>query len=717
MLFHLLDVPRVPSELQASQAVLAQPFPSSSASHGNSVYTEINLGQRQLCRISEPDFPPALPHAKLRPPMAYTVLARRYRSNTFDDVVGQNHVAQTLKKAITTGRIAHAYLFTGTRGVGKTSMARIMAKALNCLASDGPTPTPCLKCASCIAIARGDDIDVIEIDAASNTQVEKTRDVIIDNAQFRPARSRFKIYIIDEVHMLSKASFNALLKTMEEPPEHVKFILATTEIEKVLPTILSRCQRYDFRNIPTREIADHLRSICKDEKIQADEDALMLVAKAGAGSMRDSLSLLDRLLSIGEKKLTVESIEQLLGLPRSQAIFDLAQAMGEGRVKDVLGMSDRLISEGLSVDGLLVSLIDHLRNLLILRTCGADSALVEVAALSLADLNKQAGQFDAVVLSQDITILEDLRRQLRQSSAGRALLDATLVRLALAEQFTSIADLLNHVDGQPAAAPVQKKKLEPAVEIEPVSSPTLSMPVPVGPPAPLSPISSDAPILHPPSSILSSPPLASDLDLDDDDSLPTVGKVWDEGPKLSLSAIMKQHAAKAPAEEPIAPKPIGTNIEAVDSENLPAVWQQLLDKLSEKASLQTMVKMGRLVSIVEDQAVIRFNDSFFANSLNRGGKRELLSDTLTTLLGKPTGVRFEIAESPEIAPPEPQQAAPRNGNGQPHRPPSPHPPTAPPSPQPSNRLTPDQIAEFQKDPLIGGLMAEFDAVPLKLSDD
>src|SRR5437667_4322764 len=228
--------------------------------------------------------------------MSYTVLARRYRSNNFDELIGQEHIAQTLKKAIASGRVAHAYLFCGTRGTGKTSMARILAKALNCEASKaGPTTEPCGKCESCKAIARGDDIDVIEIDAASNTGVDNIRE-LIDNSSFRPARSRFKIYIIGEVHMLSKSAFNALLKTLEEPPEHVKFILATTEAEKVLQTILSRCQRYDFRNIPTREIAGHLKEITEKEGIAAEEDALLLIAKAGAGSMRDALSLPDGLL-------------------------------------------------------------------------------------------------------------------------------------------------------------------------------------------------------------------------------------------------------------------------------------------------------------------------------------------------------------------------------------------------------------------------------------
>src|SRR2546421_150617 len=296
--------------------------------------------------------------------MSYLVLARKYRSTTFDEVIGQDHVARTLKKAIASGRIAHAYLFCGTRGTGKTSTARILAKCLNCERSKGPTAEPCNQCNSCVAIARGDDIDVIEIDAASNRGIDNIRD-LISNAQFHPARSRFKVYIIDEVHGLSKDAFNALLKVLEEPPGHVKFILATTEPEKVLPTILSRCQRYDFRNIPTREIAGHLRDICKREKIKAGDDALMMVAKAGAGSMRDALSLLDRLLSVGDKELTAETVEQMLGLPKAQLLFDLAQAVGGGDVRSVLKQTDAVVNGGLSVDSLIAALVDHLVNLLV----------------------------------------------------------------------------------------------------------------------------------------------------------------------------------------------------------------------------------------------------------------------------------------------------------------------------------------------------------------
>jgi DNA polymerase-3 subunit gamma/tau len=390
--------------------------------------------------------------------MSYTVLARKYRSGNFDELVGQEQIAKTLKRAIESGRIAHAYLFCGTRGTGKTSTARILAKALNCQKSEGPTPDPCGKCDSCQTIARGDDIDVIEIDAASNTGVDNVRE-IIENSAYRPARSRFKVYIIDEVHMLSKSAFNALLKTLEEPPSHVKFILATTEPEKVLPTILSRCQRYDFRNISSKEIAAHLKGICKAEKISAEDDALALVAKAGAGSMRDALSLLDRLLSHGQKKLSAKDVEEMLGLPRAQLVFDLVESIGGGDVKQALERSGALIAAGLSPDGLIAALSDHLRSLLIVLTCGKESGLLDVPGLGETDLAGQAGKFDAATLAQDIAILEELRRNMRQSQTGRAMLDATLVRIALAEQFSSIGSMLGQVS--PAAAAAEKKKPEP----------------------------------------------------------------------------------------------------------------------------------------------------------------------------------------------------------------------------------------------------------------
>jgi len=232
--------------------------------------------------------------------MAYTVLARRYRSQTFDDVVGQDAVAQTLKNAIKTGKVAHAYLFTGTRGVGKTTMARILAKALNCLNVKEPTPEPCCKCDSCVSINIGEDIDVIEIDGASNRGIDNIRE-LRQNAIYRAARARYKIYIIDEVHMLTTEAFNALLKTLEEPPDHVKFIFATTEPNKVLATIQSRCQRFDFGTISPKLISDQLKTILKSEKIKFEDDLVLHLARLANGSMRDALSLLDQ--STGRKSV------------------------------------------------------------------------------------------------------------------------------------------------------------------------------------------------------------------------------------------------------------------------------------------------------------------------------------------------------------------------------------------------------------------------------
>ena len=234
--------------------------------------------------------------------MAYTVLARRYRSQKFDDVVGQTAISQTLRNAIKTDKVAHAYLFTGTRGVGKTTTARILAKSLNCLASDKPTVDPCLKCDSCLAVNAGTDIDVIEIDGASNRGIENVRE-LRNNAIYRPARARFKIYIIDEVHMLTTEAFNALLKILEEPPAHIKFIFATTEANKVPATIQSRCQRFDFTNISPADIISQLKKILNDENIKFEDDCIIALARLANGSMRDALSLLDQLISAAEHYL------------------------------------------------------------------------------------------------------------------------------------------------------------------------------------------------------------------------------------------------------------------------------------------------------------------------------------------------------------------------------------------------------------------------------
>jgi len=373
--------------------------------------------------------------------MAYTVLARKYRSQTFDEVVGQEPIAQTLKNAIKNDRVAHAYLFTGTRGIGKTTMARILAKALNCLSYPKPTTTPCLECESCRAINLGQDIDVIEIDGASNNSVDQVRK-IRENAIYRPARSRFKIYIIDEVHMLSTGAFNALLKTLEEPPSHVKFIFATTEPNKVIATIQSRCQRFDFSNIRPELIARQLRSILKQEEIEFEDELILPLAKMANGSMRDALSLLDRLISTGVQPLTVKLLEDYLGQPNSEKIYRLIEKIADSDAAGTLAAVDELVRGGIGEAQVVDSLIDYMRDILVVKSAGRQTELVVLTEQQRERSARLAEKFDIAALVYNITSLEKLRWSITHSNTPRALLDAAMIRFALSEHFINIDQLL-----------------------------------------------------------------------------------------------------------------------------------------------------------------------------------------------------------------------------------------------------------------------------------
>lgn len=397
--------------------------------------------------------------------MPYTVLARKYRSQTFDDVVGQDPIAQTLKNAIKSDRVAHAYLFTGTRGVGKTTMARILAKALNCLSSDRPTTEPCCKCDACTAINIGEDIDVIEIDGASNNGVEEVRR-LRENAIYRPARCRFKIYIIDEVHMLTVQAFNALLKTLEEPPSHVKFIFATTEPNKVIATIQSRCQRFDFRNIAPLLIAAQLKFILEKEKIKYDDNLILPLAGMAAGSMRDGLSLLDRLISTGIEPLSAKLLEEYLGCPNSEMVYNLVEKIGHSDAAATLVATDDLAGSGLSEIQIADALVDSFRDLLVVKTASADSGLLILSDAQKQTANELAEKFDIAALVYNITTLEKLRFSLKNSETARPLLEAALLRLALTEHFLNVDDLLNQ-SGTSPHPPLKKNKPQQNLNTEP----------------------------------------------------------------------------------------------------------------------------------------------------------------------------------------------------------------------------------------------------------
>lgn len=349
--------------------------------------------------------------------------------------MGQDAIARTLMSAIESGRVSHAYLFTGTRGVGKTSTARLLAKALA-----GGTPE------ADAAIMRGQDTDVIEIDAASNTGVDHARDLIA-NAAYRPLRGKRKVYIIDEVHMLSMAAFNALLKTMEEPPEHVVFVLCTTESHKVPATIQSRCQRFDFRNIPTSRIAEHLGTVAQAEGLKADADVLHMVARLANGSMRDALSLLDRLAASGERSLTVGLLQEVLGLPDRELVGRLIDAVADGEARRGLEAADALVRRGVSAEQLIEALLDRLRDLMVLCACGPQTELVELAGQTRAEEVARAERFDAAGLTHMIALCESVQRAVRSSSTPRALLDALVVRLALTEKLADVTALAASLSG------------------------------------------------------------------------------------------------------------------------------------------------------------------------------------------------------------------------------------------------------------------------------
>ncbi|MBN2590967.1 MAG: DNA polymerase III subunit gamma/tau [Sedimentisphaerales bacterium] len=393
--------------------------------------------------------------------MAYTVLARKYRSQTFEDVIGQEPIAQTLINSIKTDRVAHAYLFTGTRGVGKTTMARVLAKALNCLAVDKPTPEPCCKCVSCITVNAGEDIDVIEIDGATNNGVEQVRE-LRQNAIYRPARARFKIYIIDEVHMLSTGAFNALLKILEEPPSHVKFIFATTEPNKVIATIQSRCQIFDFRNIGPAVIAEHLKSILKQEKIKYEDDLIMSLAKMANGSMRDGLSLLDRLLSTGIEPLSIKLLEEFLGQPNSEKLWTLIEKISESDAAGTLAAIEDLINVGISEVLIADSLIDYMRDLMVIKSTGIKTELVVMTEQQRQRASELAEKFDIAALVYNISTLEKLRWSIKNSDTSRALLEASLLRFALSEHFINVESLLSQIKSgtvSTANSPAIKKKI------------------------------------------------------------------------------------------------------------------------------------------------------------------------------------------------------------------------------------------------------------------
>lgn len=375
--------------------------------------------------------------------MSYQVLARKWRPRQFDEVVGQEHVTHTLKNAIASGRLAHAYLFVGPRGIGKTTIARVFAKALNC--ASGPTATPCGECDSCREIALGSNLDVLEIDGASNNGVEQVRE-LRETVRYAPTRGQFRIYIIDEVHMLSTAAFNALLKTLEEPPAHVKFLFATTEPDRVLATIISRCQRFDLRRIPVPLIVERLAQIAVAEGVDVTADALLAVARGAAGGLRDAESALDQLIAFRGESIAEEDVLAVFGLVARGTLEKLAEGILRGGIADIVGLVGKLDAAGKDLQRLLMELIEHFRNLLVFLHVGDAEEALDLTDAQRETLRAQSGLADAERLLRVTDILADTENRMRSALCRRSVLELGLIRAARAVGVVSLEEVLRRLN-------------------------------------------------------------------------------------------------------------------------------------------------------------------------------------------------------------------------------------------------------------------------------
>jgi len=445
----------------------------------------------------------------LRPsgkPLSYKVLALKYRPTSFDEVVGQTNVTRTLRNALERGKVGHAFLLSGARGVGKTTTARILAKALNCATAPGPTASPCstrtdedraTACDSCREIADGKSLDVQEIDGASNTGVDSIRE-LREMTRYSPARDRFKIWIIDEVHQISGAAFNALLKTLEEPPPRVKFIFATTEYHKIPETILSRCQQYDFRMIPARELQTHLRKVADEEKIRVSDAALALVARAAEGSVRDSLSLFDQVLAFTGDEVPDADVAGLLGLVDRELLHRASKAVVEGDSLAMLDLVESLADYGADYRNFVRELLLHLREILLVKLAPAESPLLHgVLPEELERLRALAGALSEEDLLRGLDLLTRAEGELRSASDPRVALDLVLLKLVQMRRLLPFAELVARVErllgGAPAAglpAPRPASSRTPALFDAPAARPS--------PPAPSRPARREDQLVAPP---------------------------------------------------------------------------------------------------------------------------------------------------------------------------------------------------------------------------
>lgn len=524
----------------------------------------------------------------------YIPLYRKYRPQRLEEIVGQEHIKRALTNAIAMDKISHAYLFTGPRGTGKTSTARIFAKSLNC--KEGPTITPCGKCENCIDITNSVPMDVIEIDAASNRKVEDAQN-ILEKVMYAPVNSRYKIYIIDEVHMLSNTAFNALLKTLEEPPKNVIFILATTEVHKVLDTIKSRCQRFDFRRITTDDIVKHLRYISDSEKINITDDALFTIAKNSAGGMRDSIALLDQLSILdGEEAISTDDINNLLGRLSFDTLHSLSNGITSSNPQGAIETLEKIYNSGNEPAQILTNLLDYFKNLLIVKNCKPEIVfeLTQLNEAQIKELQSQANSLDTHQITFLIDKTADYIKEVKTTNNPRLWLEVGVIDLANLAENTSLIELQNRLS-----------KLEGGMPAQTVT----------------------ASYKTPPTPVLNRQKIK---ELTEDKSVKHIEQNTQEQKNIeqSKTETIQNESQK---QEDFSPMP---KAKSIPSDDITILWGQLLENISSPPTRALLKQWANPVKISAEETVLTMKNEIFLNQIQNGSKKQSLIEAIDNLFGQ-----------------------------------------------------------------------------------
>ncbi len=582
--------------------------------------------------------------------MGYVALYRKWRPQTFGEVVGQDHIVGTLTNAVQTGQVHHALLFTGTRGTGKTTTARLLAKALNC--ERGPTAEPCNQCESCRSITDGASLDVVEIDAASHGSVDDARD-LRERANYAPAASRYKVYIVDEAHMVTPQGFNAMLKVLEEPPEHVRFMFCTTEPHKVIEAIRSRCQRHDFRRVRSTVLVDYFGKLCAAEGVDIEPAALELVVKAADGSVRDGLSRLDQVLTFAGKRVSHADVARLLGVLPVELRFELADALAGHRVGEVLGCVEQVVQAGHDLHHFAREALEHLRDLYVLKVAPESTTLVDTTAETRERLAAQAARFGPGELGRLVRILGDVYQDLRTATDQRLVLEVGLARAAMPEAS---------LDAEALLARIERLERRLAITVNDDGSAPMAPVTPVTPAAPVAPVAPTAPTTPRGGTTAGGTTTAGGPTAPSGPAaIPSVG-----GPpetSLSSSRAGARGLSTAPSAPSVAPSSIGAASAAdadwavaepagpeapLDFGLVQRSWALVVERVRAGGRVvASYLEHGRLMALEGRQVVLEYapKDRFYAEALGKDGRSAKVDAALQAVLGSGLTIRLAISET------------------------------------------------------------------------